>query len=185
MDELFGVIAEEAPRHLTVWVHEPSGLRALMVVDDVTLGPAAGGVRTLPYPSVRDALADACQLARAMTLKCALGGVAAGGGKVVVLETGGLDRAAAFEELGARVNDLRGAFMAGSDIGTTTADLESMARQTDYVHTDMRGACAAVARSVVRARRLPLSRGRRPVLREPSSRRPRWPCGRRAARPPS
>lgn len=33
----------------------PSGLRALLVIDDLTLGPAAGGIRTRRYDSLAEA----------------------------------------------------------------------------------------------------------------------------------
>src|SRR6185369_15681763 len=52
--------------------HAASGLHAFLVLDDTTLGPAAGGIRTRAYPSPADAQADAARLARAMTIKCAL-----------------------------------------------------------------------------------------------------------------
>src|SRR5262245_17489366 len=87
-----------------------SGLRAVLVLDDLTLGPAAGGVRTRSYPGLSEALADAARLARAMTLKCALAGLDAGGGKLVVLEHPDLDRPRAFARLGTFVEELRGLF---------------------------------------------------------------------------
>ena len=90
MDDLFDIMAEEQVRHLTVWTEPESGLRAICVVDDVRLGPAAGGIRTQPYPSFQHGLADAARLARAMTYKSALAGLRAGGGKIVVFEHGGL-----------------------------------------------------------------------------------------------
>jgi leucine dehydrogenase len=128
----------------------PSGLRAVIAIDDVTLGPAAGGVRTLPYSSVDAALRDAAALARAMTLKCALGGLAAGGGKAVVMDHAGLDRDRAFEVLGARVEELGGLFRTAGDLGTTRADLQAMARRTSYVHTDEDDLSRAVARGLLR-----------------------------------
>jgi leucine dehydrogenase len=128
----------------------PSGLRALMVIDDVTLGPAAGGVRTRAYPNERAALEDCARLARAMTVKCALAGLSAGGGKAVVLDHPGLDRAAAFERLGERIQELGGLFRTAGDLGTTAADLAAMARRTRFVHTDERGLSEAVARGLLR-----------------------------------
>ena len=56
----------------TVHLHEPaSGLRAIVVVDNVVLGPAIGGVRM-----AADADLEECfRLARAMTLKAAAAGL--------------------------------------------------------------------------------------------------------------
>lgn len=127
-----------------------SGLRAFLVLDDLTLGPAAGGIRTWRYASAREGLEDALKLARAMTLKCALGGLDAGGGKCVVLDHEGLDRARAFEHLGRRIEELRGVFRTAGDLGTTATDLEAAARGSQYVHTDEGGLAAAVGRGLLR-----------------------------------
>lgn len=127
-----------------------SGLRAVLVIDDQTLGPAAGGVRTRAYPDLEAAVRDAAALARAMTVKCALGGLAAGGAKAVVLDHPGLDRPAAFEVLGRRVQELGGLFRTAGDLGTTEDDLRAMARATEYVHTGEADLSRAVARGLLR-----------------------------------
>lgn len=145
----------DRPRDLQVhrvehWVEPGLGLEALLVLDDVTLGPAAGGVRTRRYHSVEHAFADAVALARAMTLKCALAGLAAGGGKCVVLDSSGLDRPRAFAYLGERIEALGGEFRTAGDLGTTAADLAAMASRCRYVHTDERGLAASVGRGLLR-----------------------------------
>jgi glutamate dehydrogenase (NAD(P)+) len=58
-----------------------SGLRAVVVVDNVACGPAIGGVRMAPDATA----AEAFRLARAMTLKNAAAGLAHGGGKAVIV----------------------------------------------------------------------------------------------------
>lgn len=132
-------------------IHEPRlGLTAFLVLDSTVLGPAAGGVRTKAYDDEDEALLDAARLARAMTYKCALGGIDAGGGKAVVLDHPELDREAAFEELGRRVEALRGDFRTAGDLGTTDADLAAMARHSRYVHTDTPNLAIAVGRGVLR-----------------------------------
>jgi leucine dehydrogenase len=135
---------------VVLWRDARSGLEAILVIDDVTLGPAAGGVRTKQYLGYAEALADAAALARAMTLKCALAGLQAGGGKCVVLDHAGLDRARAFAILGERVAELRGLFRTAGDLGTTAADLAAMATKCPWVHTDESNLAASVARGLVR-----------------------------------
>ena len=125
------------------------GLVAFIVLDSQVLGPAAGGVRTLPYPSESDALADARRLARAMTLKCAISGLPAGGGKAVVMDHPALNREEAFRRLGEAVQRLGGAFRTAGDAGTTEADLRTMAKVCDYVHLDGGALSAAVARGLL------------------------------------
>jgi glutamate dehydrogenase (NAD(P)+) len=64
-----------------VQVYEPRlGLRAVLVVDNVAIGPSIGGVRMAPDVSV----AECARLARAMTLKNAAAGLRHGGGKSVL-----------------------------------------------------------------------------------------------------
>ena len=156
MDEVAAALAamkradRKPPANFIFITDPPSGLRAFLVLDSLALGPAAGGVRTHRYPSAESALRDALDLARAMTLKCALAGLDAGGGKCVVMDHDGLDRPRAFEHLGMRIEALRGAFRTAGDLGTTRADLEAMAKTCQYVYTDERGLAAAVARGMLR-----------------------------------
>jgi leucine dehydrogenase len=125
-----------------------TGLRAVIAIHSTALGPAAGGVRTRAYPTFADAVADAGALARAMTAKCALAGLDAGGGKAVVWDHGEWDRAAGFERLGEAIEALGGAFRTAGDLGTTAADLSAMARRCRFVHTDEVELAASVARGL-------------------------------------
>ncbi len=122
----------------------------MLVVDDTTLGPATGGVRTRAYPSEGEAVADARGLAQAMTIKCAAAGLDAGGGKIVVWRHGP-DRQAAFVELGRRVEALGGGLLTAGDLGTTDEDLRAMARSTRFVHTGGRRLLAAAGRAMLRS----------------------------------
>jgi glutamate dehydrogenase (NAD(P)+) len=64
-----------------IHIHEPSvGLRGILVIDNVALGPSIGGVRIAPDVSTEECL----RLARAMTLKNAAAGLPHGGGKAVL-----------------------------------------------------------------------------------------------------
>lgn len=148
-DTIFSVLESRRTPRCMLWSDAASGLRAVLVIDDWTLGPAAGGIRTRAYPSLAAAMDDAANLARAMTLKCSLAQVDAGGAKVVVLDHPGMDRPAAFERLGELVDDLGGRFITAGDLGTTAADLERVARHTRHVHTAESSLEAAVARGLL------------------------------------
>src|SRR6185503_15967643 len=91
------------------------------------------------------AVADARALAHAMTMKCALAGLDAGGGKAVVWDHGAWDREKGFARLGQAIEELGGAFRTAGDLGTTAADLAVMARQCSYVHTGEAELANAVA----------------------------------------
>lgn len=132
-----------------LWRDASVGLTAVLVIDDLSLGPGAGGVRTRVYPSLTAALAEAAGLAQAMTRKCALAGLAAGGAKAVVLAGPELDWPRAFARLGELVTELGGVFRTAGDLGTTADDLAAMASTCPYVHVEERGLAEAVARGLV------------------------------------
>lgn len=135
----------DTPRILSI--SEPDvGLEAIIAIDSTQLGPAVGGIRTRVYASRSDAEREALQLARAMTIKCALAGLPAGGGKAVILERADWDRRKAFARFGERVEALSGLFRTAGDLGTTHEDLAVMAETCSYVHTDERSLSQSVAR---------------------------------------
>ncbi|MEO1227535.1 MAG: Glu/Leu/Phe/Val dehydrogenase dimerization domain-containing protein [Myxococcota bacterium] len=151
MTDVFQLLEGIGVERCMLFSEPSSGLRAILVLDDITLGPAAGGVRTARYDSFSSALEDAFALARAMTHKCALAGLGAGGGKIVVLDHDDLDRGRAFEALGNHVESLEGLFRTSGDYGTTQDDLRAMARRTRYVQSDEVRIAHAVAIGVLRS----------------------------------
>lgn len=142
MDEARDVKAFE---YAARWGHEEivivrdsaSGLHAIIALHDTTLGPAIGGTRMRLYPSPDDALLDALRLARAMTYKCAMAGMARGGGKAVIVADPARDKSPALLTAYARVVDrLGGRFHTGTDMGLDERDVAVMARVTPYAtHT--------------------------------------------------
>ncbi len=136
MERVLELLEEHGVEQLLTFTDPAAGLRAFLVVHDTTLGPACGGIRTASYPDATAAIADAVALAHAMTLKCSIAGLDAGGGKMVVMAPGNLDRARAFNILGDRVEELAGNFLTAGDLGTRGTDLRIMAARTRYVRTD-------------------------------------------------
>lgn len=130
---------------------EPSQLKAFIVLDNMALGPACGGVRVSEYLSPELAIEDCTALAKAMTIKCALADLAAGGGKAVVLDHPGLDRKRGFRQLGRHIEALGGWFRTSSDLGTTDTDLEAMAETTQYVHLNEGRLTRSAGRGIVLA----------------------------------
>lgn len=121
---------------LVVASDPPSGLMALICVDSTRLGPADGGVRMLPYPSVAAATTDVTRLARAMTLKYAAAGEARGGGKAVIIGNPHRDRTdALLHAFGRAVDALGGRYWAGLDSGLTLDDMVTIHDTTRYVAT--------------------------------------------------
>ena len=118
-----------------VHASEPAaGYEAVIVIDSTALGAALGGTRFRRYADIADAEADARRLARAMTLKNALAGLDAGGGKSVIREpAGSYDRAALFAAHGRAIEALGGRYVTAEDVGTTPDDMAVVARETRHV----------------------------------------------------
>lgn len=148
--DLLALLEARGAERCLLWTDRDSGLRAVLVIDSLVGGRAAGGIRTRSYPDLQAAAADAADLARAMTRKCAAAGLDSGGAKCVVLDHPGLDRPRAFTRLGQLVDELGGLFRTAGDLGTTSADLAAMAAHTTHVHTDEPALAAAVGRGLLR-----------------------------------
>jgi valine dehydrogenase (NAD+) len=122
----------------------PTGLRAIIAIYSTALGPALGGTRFHPYPSEEAALDDALDLSRAMAYKNAVAGLDLGGGKAVIwgdphkIKTEALLRA-----YGRFVESLGGRYYTACDVGTYTADMDIVAKETRYVtgRSEANGGC--------------------------------------------
>jgi leucine dehydrogenase len=111
-----------------------TGLKAIIAIHDSRLGPALGGCRFLPYDTDEDALVDALRLARGMTYKAALAGLAHGGGKSVLIRPKQhFDRVALFRAFGRFVDNLGGHYITAEDSGTGLEDMEVLRTVTKSV----------------------------------------------------
>lgn len=133
-----------------VAVNDPhSGLLGFIVIHDTGRGPGIGGCRLAPYESSEAALADGIALAQAMTRKCALAGLNAGGAKGVFIQHAGIgSRRAMMRALGHYVESLGGRFYTSGDLGIGPEDLAVVRETSRYVAVpddalDLAGATAA------------------------------------------
>lgn len=133
-----------------ITIDEPAcGLRAVIVIDSLARGPAFGGVRRLGYSDEAAGLRDAKRLAEAMSLKCALAELAAGGAKTVIFDSPQLDREAGYERLGELVEQLGGEYVCGPDVGTGEAELAAIRRATRFVNPASNDAARSTAAGVL------------------------------------
>jgi len=115
---------------------ERTQLRAAVALHDTRLGPAVGGTRMYAYETGDDAIADVVRLARGMTYKAALAGLAHGGGKAVIWTDATrpvTDRRAFMEAFGRFVDRLGGRYITCEDSGTSTADMDVVRGVTKHV----------------------------------------------------
>lgn len=131
--QLFDAMAREGFEEVVALSDAASGARALIALHDTHAGPAFGGIRRWTYEAENAALHDALRLSRAMSRKCALLELPAGGGKVVLLEEEGLDLEAAYRAIGRAVQRLAGRFYTGPDVNTGARELAWVHEETTYV----------------------------------------------------
>jgi leucine dehydrogenase len=113
-----------------------TGLFAIIALHSTRLGPALGGCRMVPYNSFADAFHDAMRLARSMSYKSALAGLALGGGKSVIVKPSAIvDRQKLMQAYGELINELNGSYITAVDSGTDVTDMDYIASKTPYVAT--------------------------------------------------
>lgn len=110
-----------------------SGLQGFMAIHDTSGGPAFGGVRRMEYRDEEEALMDCLRLSQAMSHKCVLAGLPAGGAKIVLLDREDVDWPGAYAAVGRAVDRLGGRLYTGPDVGTGDEELGHMAAETSYV----------------------------------------------------
>ncbi len=113
---------------------EATGLRCIIALHSTVLGPGVGGTRFHDYASEEEALADVLRLSEAMTLKSAVAGLDAGGGKAVIWGDPARDKSeAALRAYGRMIDSLGGRYVTACDVGTTPADMGIIKRETRWV----------------------------------------------------
>ena len=132
--DVFGKLSTYDFGEVHLKLDKATQLRAIVAIHDTRLGPALGGCRFIEYDSDQAALVDALRLARGMTYKAALAGLAHGGGKSVLIRPRQhFDRVALFRAFGKFVEDLRGHYITAEDSGTGLEDMEIIRTQTKHV----------------------------------------------------
>ena len=132
--KLFDTIADMGHEQLVLCQDSASGYRGIIAVHSTVLGPALGGTRFWSYASDEDAIVDALRLARGMTYKNAVAGLNLGGGKSVIIgDNKTSDREMLFRAHGRFVESLGGRYITAEDVGTSTADMDYVHMETDYV----------------------------------------------------
>lgn len=134
MSDYVGYMEEHGHEQLMVFGDASTGLRGAIAIHDTTLGPALGGLRIWSHATEQDAIMDVLRLSEAMTLKSAAAGLDLGGGKAIIMRNAARDKTEALlRSFGTKVNSLNGKYITTEDVGTTTADMQWVARESNYV----------------------------------------------------
>jgi leucine dehydrogenase len=130
---VFDEVAKEGHEQVLYGYDKVSGLKTIIAIHSTALGPALGGTRFFPYESEDDALEDVLRLSKGMTYKAAAAGLDLGGGKAVIIGDPRTDKTERlFRAYGRIVDSLRGRYITAEDIGTTTADMDMVRRETRW-----------------------------------------------------
>src|SRR5512142_1578124 len=132
--EIFKFMRDQDHEQLVFGVEANSGYRGLIAIHNTALGPALGGTRYWKYASESDAIVDALRLAKGMSYKAAVAGLALGGGKSVIMAPDGpVDREMIFRAHGRLVESLKGRYITAEDVGTSPADMDYIHLETEHV----------------------------------------------------
>jgi leucine dehydrogenase len=132
--DVFGMREFDGHERVVFGYDEATGLRAIIAIHSTALGPAAGGCRMWPYVSTSEAVTDVLRLSRGMSYKNAMAGLPFGGGKAVIIgDSRKAKSTELFQAYGRFVGSLAGRYITAEDVGTTTADMEQVARVTNFV----------------------------------------------------
>src|SRR5438128_5742716 len=132
--QIFDTIASMGHEQVTL-CHDPAaGYRGIIAIHSTVLGPALGGTRFWSYATDDEAIVDALRLARGMTYKNAVAGLNLGGGKSVIIgDNKTMSRELLFRAHGRFVESLGGRYITAEDVGTSTADMDYVHMETEYV----------------------------------------------------
>ena len=132
--KLFDTMSDMGHEQVVLCQDKSAGYRGIIAIHDTTLGPALGGTRFWNYASDEEAITDALRLARGMTYKNAVAGLNLGGGKSVIIgDNRTANRELIFRAHGRFVESLGGRYVTAEDVGTSTADMDFVHMETDYV----------------------------------------------------
>ncbi|API90489.1 MULTISPECIES: Leu/Phe/Val dehydrogenase [Virgibacillus] len=132
--ELFRYMEQDDYEQVVFCQDKNSGLKAIIVIHDTTLGPALGGTRMWTYETEEAALEDALRLAKGMTYKNAAAGLNLGGGKTVIIGDPKTDKnPEMFRAFGRYIQGLNGRYITAEDVGTTVHDMDLIHMETDFV----------------------------------------------------
>jgi len=132
--KIFDTLASMGHEQVVLCHDESSGYRGILAIHSTVLGPALGGTRFWNYASDEEAIVDALRLARGMTYKNAVAGLNLGGGKAVIIgDNRTANREMIFRAHGRFCESLGGRYITAEDVGTSTADMDFVHMETDYV----------------------------------------------------
>ena len=111
-----------------------TGLHGIIAIHKTTLGPAVGGLRFWDYRCEQEALDDVLRLSKGMSYKNAMAKLPFGGGKAVILFNPLNSKSPELlHAIGRKIEQFKGRYVTGEDVGSTTEDMGQIKTVTDHV----------------------------------------------------
>jgi len=135
----FGYMEKFGYEQLCLFHDKYTGLKAITCIHNTVLGPSLGGTRIWNYANEEEAIEDVLRLAKGMTYKSALAGLALGGGKSVIIGDAAqvrkdpIRREAFWRAFGRYIEGLNGRYITAEDVGTSTQDMVYVNMETKHV----------------------------------------------------
>jgi leucine dehydrogenase len=133
MSMLFEKLENYDCERIAFFYDKGAGLKAIIAINDTTLGPAWGGTRLWNYRDEEEALIDVLRLSKGMTRKSSISGLDAGGAKAVIIAKPEQKTEALLRAHGRCVETFKGGFITGEDMGIGIEDAKIMHKETEYV----------------------------------------------------
>ncbi len=132
--DIFNTMKKTNSKEVLFWEEAEVGLKAILVINNSTLGPAICSCKMYDYPSTDDAIDDALRIAKFNTYRSALMHRSIGGGSLILLgDPDEIKSEEYFRVLGAFLNKLNGKVYIVSESGVTDQDLLYFKRESNYV----------------------------------------------------
>jgi glutamate dehydrogenase/leucine dehydrogenase len=132
--DIFAGMNETASKEV-IFFNEPSvSLKAIVAINNVTLGPSICSCRVFDYQDLEQAISDAINEAAFNAYSAALMSHDVGGGCVILLgDQGDVKSEMYFRSLGAFVDKFNGRILLTGESGISAEDLLSMKKETAHV----------------------------------------------------
>ena len=133
-DDLIDLAKRHGVEEVHIKIDPARQLHAIIAIHSTKLGPALGGCRCISYTSMNEAFLDAARLAKSMSYKAAISGLAYGGGKAVLIKPDSInDRTEYFKAFGRFIEELGGRYITAVDAGTSVTDMDAISLETKHV----------------------------------------------------
>lgn len=119
-----------------IYINEPnSNLKGFIAIHRKKKNiPSFGATRFWHYSNEKNALKDALRLSKMMSYKSALAGLKYGGAKgVIMAPKNNYNKEKILTAYAEKIDELRGQFITGTDVGLTLDDIKLMRKKTQYL----------------------------------------------------